>query len=61
MKLNKQDLNNYRRVINDALKDVEELHTIKLPNEMLDELFFGEVKIQILKYLKIKNMHQVII
>ena len=44
MKLNKQDLNNYRRVINDALKDVEELHTIKLPNEMLDELFFGEVK-----------------
>lgn len=44
MKLNKQDLNNYRKVINEALKDVDKKYSIKLPSEMLDELFFGEVK-----------------
>ena len=44
MKLNKKDLNNYRRIINEALKDVEEPHSIKLPNEMIDELLFGEVE-----------------
>ena len=44
MKLNKEDLKNYRKVINEALKDVEEVHSIKLPNEILDELFFGEVR-----------------
>ena len=44
MKFNKKDLNNYRRVINEALKDVEELHSIKLPKETLDLLFFGYVK-----------------
>ena len=44
MKLNKEDLNKYRKVINEALRDVEEPHSIKLPNEILDELFFGEVK-----------------
>lgn len=44
MKLNKEDLNKYRRVINEALKDVEQTHSIKLPKEILDELFFGSVK-----------------
>lgn len=44
MKLNKKDLNNYRRVINEALKDVEGLHSIKLPKETLDLLFFGYTK-----------------
>ena len=52
MKLNKQDLNNYRRVINEALKDVEELHSIKLPNEMIDELLFGEVEEKRMKEFK---------
>ena len=44
MKFNKEDLNNYRRIVNEALRDVEELHSIKLPNETLDLLFFGYTK-----------------
>ena len=44
MKLNKKDLNNYRRIINEAIKDTDEIHSIKLPNEIIDELLFGEVK-----------------
>lgn len=44
MKLNKEDLNKYRKIINEALKDVDEPHSIKLPNEVIDELLFGELK-----------------